>query len=225
MKTYSFSPFVRAALCASTLITSCSLNVALAQTPARTDKTAQTPARPDKIMTIAELRTCMKLEQTNKKNAAEILQEQDAFKRDQEAVKAEQVEVKKTNDDIRARLATLAAERDAISTASTALSTKAQAAKTDEEKAAAEADRVKLAERNRQYEQDAEKFNAMQPALRDRVTALNERIDAINQRNKTINERVEPHQAQVATWRSTCSNRRFRKEDEIVIKKELAAGK
>jgi len=200
------------------------VSVAVAQTPARPDKT-QPPARPDKIMTIAELRTCMKLEQANKKNAAEILQEQDAFKRDQEAVKVEQAEVKKANDDIRARVATLNAERDAISTASTALSAKVAAAKTDEEKAALESERVKLLERNRQYEQDADKFNAMQPALRERVTALNERIDAINQRNKTINERVEPHQAQVASWRSTCSNRRFREEDEIVIKKELAAGK
>ncbi len=62
---------------------------------------AATPARPDKIMTIAELRTCMKLEYSNKKAAEEILQEQETFKRDQAAVKAEQAEVSKTNDEIR----------------------------------------------------------------------------------------------------------------------------
>ena len=186
---------------------------------------AQAPARPDKIMTIAELRTCMKLEQSNKKTAQEILQQQEAFKRDQDAVKAEQVAVNKANDDIRATAATNSAERDSVSGLMSALSAKASEAKTDEQKAAIEAERATLVERNRAYEQNVERFNATQQAQGDRVNALNERIGAINQRNQTINDRVEPHQKQAALWREQCSNRRFREEEEIVIKKEMAAEK
>lgn len=186
---------------------------------------AATPARPDKIMTIAELRTCMKLEQSNKKAAEEILQEQDAFKRDQASVKTDQAEVTKANDEIRANAATITAERDALSALIAGMSAKSAAAKTDEEKAVVEAERLSLIERNRKYEESLDRFNAAQKAQRERVTALNVRIGAINERNGSVNDRVEPHQKQVALWRDQCSNRRFREEEEVVIKKELAAGK
>ena len=186
---------------------------------------AQAPARADKIMTRDQLRACMKLEQSNQKMAAEILQEQDAFKRDQDAVKIEQAEAGKVNDEIRTRAAALAAERDAMSARVAELSAKGPAAKTDAEKADYETERVKLVERNRRYEQNIELFNASQQAQRDRIAALNARIDAINQRNKTVNDRVDPHQKQLTVWREQCGNRRFREEDEIVIRKELAAGK
>lgn len=186
---------------------------------------AQASARPDKIMTMAELRSCLKLEQSNKKTAEEILQVQEAFNRDQAAIKAEQAEVNKANDALRASAATITTERDALSSLVAALSTKSSAAKTDAEKAAVEAERVTLLERNRAFEQNTDRFNATQQAQRDRVNALNERIGAINQRNQTVNDRVEPHQKQVAVWREQCSNRRFREEEEVVIKKEMAAGK
>ena len=101
MKTNFFKAFVGASVCASAILAALNANPAFAQTPARTDK----------IMTLAELRTCMKLEQSNKKSAAEILQEQATFKRDQDAVKADQAEVGKVNDDVRARSAVLNAER------------------------------------------------------------------------------------------------------------------
>lgn len=215
MKTNLFSAFVRTFVCASTVFATFGVNHAIAQ--------AATGA--DKIQTLAELRACMKLAQSNQQAAAEILQDQQAFTRDQEAIKAEQAEVAKTNDDIRARSASIVAERDAISARVSALSTKAQAASTDAEKANAEAERATLTERNRLLEQSIDSFNAMQEAQRDRITALNARIDPINQRNRTINARVEPHQKQAATWRELCGNRRFREEDEIVIKKEMAAGK
>jgi hypothetical protein len=186
---------------------------------------AQAPARSDKIMTIAELRNCMTLEQANKKNSAEILQEQDAFKRDQDSVKAEQAAVSKVNEENRARTAAIVTERDALSALISAQATKAQAAKTDAEKAEANAERTTLIERSNALEQSIDSYNAAQQAVQVRVTALNLRIDAINQRNKTINDRVEPQQKQVALWRDTCGNRRFREEDEVVIKKELAAAK
>ena len=186
---------------------------------------AATPARPDKIMTIAELRTCMKLEQSNKKAAEEILQEQDGFKRDQASVKAEQAEVTKANDGIRASAATITAERDALSAVIAGMSAKSAAAKTDEEKAAVEAERLGLIERNRKYEESVDRFNATQKAQGDRISAFNARVASINERNRTVNDRVEPHQQQVALWRDQCSNRRFREEEEAVIKKELAAGK
>ena len=212
VKTISFS--ASRILCAATLLAAFSASHAVAQAPARNDK----------IMTIAELRVCMKLEKSNNQNAAEILQAQEAFKRDQEAIKVEQAEVSKANDDIRARSATIIAERDALAPLISAVSTKMQTAKTDEEKAGAEAERLKLVERNRLLDQNIDSFNTFQQTQRDRITALNARIDPINQRNKTINDRVEPHQKQIATWRDQCGNRRFREEDEIVIKKELAAG-
>ena len=40
---------------------------------------AQSAARPDKIMTISELRVCMKMKQVNDASAAEILQAQQSF--------------------------------------------------------------------------------------------------------------------------------------------------
>jgi hypothetical protein len=218
MSSYRFNvktQILSACICAAAALATLSAN------PAR----AQSPARNDKVMTIAELRACMTLEQSNKKAAAEILQEQDGFKRDQDAVKAEQAGVNKANDEVRARSAMIVAERDAISTLVSALNTKAEAAKTDADKAEVEAERVKLVERSRLLEQNIDSFNASQQALRDRVAALNARIDAINLRNKTINDRIEPQQKQVATWRDLCGNRRFREEEEVVIKKELAAGK
>jgi hypothetical protein len=186
---------------------------------------AQAPARNDKIMSRDELRACMKLQQSNEKNAAEILAEQQAFKRDQDAVKVEQAEVAKINDDMRARVTALATERDAISTLSSGLSAKVEAAKTDAEKAAVEAERAKLLERNAQYEQDVERFRGGEQTQRDRVAALNERIGSINQRSKTVNDRVEPHLAQVAQWKDQCGSRRYREEDEALIRKELAASK
>ena len=203
------------ALFASALLAVLSANQAVAQAPARNDK----------IMTIAELRVCMKLEKSNNQNAAEILQTQEAFKRDQDAIKLEQVEVSQANDDIRARSAAINAERDALSPLTSALSAKLQMAKTDAEKADAEAERLTLTERNRQLDQNIDSFNTLQQTQRDRITSLNVRIDPINQRNKTISERVQPHQKQIATWRDQCGNRRFREEDEIVVKKEMAAGK
>lgn len=186
---------------------------------------AQTPARSDKIMTIAELRSCMKLEQTNKRSAAEILADQESFKRDQEAVKAEQAAVGKLNDDIRARTTVLSAERDAISALATGLSAKAEAAKTDAERADFAVERAKIVDRNSLYQIEVDRFNLIQQAQRDRVSAFNERVDAINVRNKTINDRVEPQQIQVALWRDQCGKRRFREEDEVAIQKEFAAGK
>jgi hypothetical protein len=186
---------------------------------------AQNAARPDKIMTREELRACFKLKQSNDTAAAAILQEQQAFASDQDAIKAEQAEVNKGNDDIRARSTVLMAERDAIAAVVSELSAKAQTAKTDAEKADYEAERAKLIERNRMHQQNAESLNAAQQTQVERVNALNERIVAINQRGKTVNDRVEPQQKQVATWREQCSNRRFREEDEIALKKELAAGK
>jgi len=181
--------------------------------------------RGDKIMTISELRACMKLKQTNDATAAEILQAQQGFTRDKDAIKAEQAEVKKLTDDIRARGTTLRAERDSMSSRVTELSALATAAKTDEQKAEYETERKKLVERNLVYEQDAAKFTADQKVVIERVEALNARVDEFNKRNDTINDQVGPHQDKVIEWRTQCGNRRFREEDEAVIKKELAAGK
>ena len=215
MKTNFSRAVVGISLCASALIATFGANIAAAQAPVRSDK----------IMTIAELRACMKLEQSNKLTAAEILQDQEAFKRDQDAIKAEQAEVNRANADARTRSATIGAERDALSALVSALSTKGQAAKTDAEKAEYEVERTKLVERDRLLQQNIDSFNAAQTAQLERINALNARIAPVNQRNKTINDRVEPHQKQTAAWRDQCGNRRFREEDEIVIKKELAAGK
>ena len=215
MKTNSSPAVVRQLLCACATIITLGSNLAVAQAPARSDK----------IMTITELRACMKLAQANKLTAAEILQEQAAFTRDQDAIKAEQAEVNQANADARARSASIVVERDALATLVSALETKGQAAKTDAEKADYEAERIKLVERDRLLQKNIASFNAAQTAQLERINALNARIAPINERNKTINDHVEPHQKQIAAWRDQCGNRRFREEDEIVIKKELAAGK
>ena len=225
VKTTFFSAFARAYVCAAGIIVVGGTNDAFAQAPIRADKSqkAAVPAPTEKIMTIAELRACMMIERANKKAAAEILREQDNFKRDQDAVKAEQVAVNKANDEIRGRSTTIVSEREALSTLLSALAAKGQAAKTDEEKAELGVERSKLVERSRQLEQTIDSFNASQQAMADRVAALNARIDAVNQRNQTVNDRVEPQQKRVAEWREQCGNRRFREEDEVLIKKELAA--
>lgn len=176
-------------------------------------------------MTIGELRMCTTLERSNKKAAGEILQAQDGFTRDQNSVKAEQAEANKASDELRARSVALFAERDAIAALASALSAKAESIKTDAAKADFEAERANLIEKNRVHGDDTERFNKMQQVQRDRVGALNERVDAINQRHKTVNDHVEPHQKMVASWNEQCRNRRFREEDELAIKKELAAGK
>jgi hypothetical protein len=204
------------------------LNVALSAAAvllAHAPVVAQTTARPDKIMTISELRVCMKMQQANDASARNILDDQQAFSRDQTVVKAEQAEVNKGNDELRAKIAALTAERNTMNTDVAALSDRAQSAKTDEEKAAYEKDRQALIERNRLYEQNAAKVRETQEAQLVRINALNARIDALNARQGPLNDRVEPQQKKVATWREQCGNRRFREEDEIVIKKELAAGK
>ena len=216
---YPFSAVVRPALYTSLLLVALSVAVVHGQSPARSDK----------IMTLAELRSCMSLEQANKKATAEILKDQDGFKRDQDAVQAEQTEVNAASAELRARSAAIVAEREAISAGITALNALTQNAKTDAERATVEsataADRAKLIERSRVLEQSIDRFNASQQTLRDRVTALNTRVDAINQRNITVNDRVEPHRQQTTLWRDQCAGRRFREEDEIAIKKEMAAAK
>jgi hypothetical protein len=186
---------------------------------------AQTPARSDKIMTISELRTCMKMKQANDAAAAEILQTQQSFARDKDALKTEQADVKKASDEFRVRGAALRSERDEISNRVTELNALGAAAKTDEQKAAYETERKKLVERNRVYEQNAATFTVDQKVIIERVDALNARVDAFNKRNDTINDQVGPQQDRVIEWRTQCGNRRFREEDEVVIKKELAAGK
>ena len=176
-------------------------------------------------MTIGELRICLTLKSANERAAADILQEQQTFTRDQDAVKAEQLEVDSGNNELRARSARLASERETMNALVSALSAKDTTVKTDAEKSDHESERAKLVERSRLHGEDAARFNAAQLAQRERVNALNERINAINARNISINDRVEPHQQKIATWRDQCSNRRFREEDEIAIKKEIAAGK
>jgi hypothetical protein len=204
--------------CAITLLAVFSASHAFAQT-------SQSATRPDKIMAIAELRTCFKLKASNEASAASILQEQESFKRDEDAVKSEQAEVARASDALRARSAALATERDAMAALVPQLSAQAEAAKTDAEKAAYDAERAKLVERNAAHQKNVESFNAAQQPLLERVNAVNARVVAINARGKTINDRVEPQQKQVATWKEQCGSRRYREEDEIVVKKEMAAGK
>lgn len=186
---------------------------------------AQAPVRSDKIMTLAELRSCMTLERANSVAAAEILQTQQAFKTDQDSVKAEQAEVDRANQTARERSAAITAERNTLSTAISEHATKAQTASTDADKAAAEAERVTLMQRSDALQQSVDAFNAAQLLLRERISALNARIDAINLRSKTINDRVEPQKQSSAKWRDQCASRRFREEDEVLIKKELATTK
>ena len=186
---------------------------------------AQAPARSDKIMSINELRSCMMLERANTIAAAEILQTQQAFKTDQDSVKAEQAEVDRFNQLTLERINAINAERAALSAAISAHAAKAQAASTDADKAAADAERVTLVQRGDALDQSVNALNAAQPALRERVAALNVRIDAINLRSKTVNDRVEPQKQRAAEWRDQCASRRFREEDEVLIKKEMAATK
>jgi hypothetical protein len=192
--------------------------------PPRVEK-APAPAKSDRIMTIDELRSCMTTQKANEEDAISIKQEQADFTRDQDAIRAEQADVKKINEEILARSATLRAEREAMNNRITELRAMAEAAKTDADKAEYEKERDKLAERNRVHERASAEFNTLQQTQSARIDALNARIGPLNERSKTINDRVEPLQAKLASWREQCANRRFREEEEIVIKKELANAK
>ncbi len=190
-----------------------------------TAQLAFSQAKTDKIMTRDELRTCMKTKQSHDVEAAAIKRDQDSFARDYDGLKTEQAAVVAANEESRARSAALTAERNAIVTRTDELRARAETAKTDAEKADYETERTKLIERNRLHEIESAKFNEAQNALRARVDALNARIATINERSKTVNDRVEPLQKRVADWRDQCGNRRFKEDDEILIKKELAAAK
>jgi chromosome segregation ATPase len=186
---------------------------------------AVAPAKSDRIMTIDELRSCMTMQKANEEEAASIKQEQADFTRDQDAIRVEQADVKKVNEEILARSTALRAEREAMNNRITELRAMAEAAKTDAEKAEYEKERDKLAERNRGHERASAEFNATQQAQSARIDALNARIGPLNERSKTVNDRVEPLQAKLTSWREQCANRRFREEEEIIIKKELANAK
>ncbi|MBL8309362.1 MAG: hypothetical protein JNL19_02965 [Burkholderiales bacterium] len=217
--------FNRAALLVVSLFAA---GLAHSQTPTSRKPSTAPPApaaKADKIMSIDELRTCMTMQQANEKNAALLLQTQDDYKRDQEAVKAEQADVAKASAAQRARLAALTTERETVAAAVTDLNARIGAAKKDEERAALEPERATLNERSAAFGKALDDYNAAQGALRDRVTALNTRIDALNARSKTVNDGIEPHKESVAKWREQCGSRRYREEDEIAIKKELAANK
>jgi chromosome segregation ATPase len=186
---------------------------------------AQPAAKTDRIMTIDELRTCMTMQKANEVEAAAVKQEQADFTRDQDTIRAEQAEIKKVNDDIVARSNALRADRESMANRVTELRAMAEAAKTDAEKADYEREREKLAERSRAHDRATAEFNSTQQSQAARIDALNARIGPLNERGKTVNDRVEPLQEKLASWRVQCSNRRYREDDEIAIKKELAARK
>ena len=186
---------------------------------------AQAPARPDKIMSLDELRQCMKTKKVNETAAAALTVEQENFKRDQDAVKAEQAEINAINERNRARTAEIVAEREALAKLVSDMSVRVATVKTDAEKADYETDRLKLVERGNELQKNTQAFNAAQQALQPRVAALNQRIDSINERSRRINNGVAPLQKDDADWRAQCGNRRFREEDEVQIKKEMAAAK
>lgn len=203
-------------------------------TPSAAKKAATTPAKKsaatteatgevkrDRIMSIDELRVCMTIQKSNEAEAASVRNEQAAFVRDQDAVRTEQAEIKRINDELLTRSAAIRSERDAIRARVDELRAVATNAKTDAEKAEYEKQREAIGERNRKHDEVSAKFNADQQAHADRIDALNAKIEPLNARGKTVNDRVEPLQDKIAKWREQCGNRRFREEDEIVIKKEL----
>lgn len=196
-----------------------------ATTPAKKAPATETTGevKRDRIMSIDELRVCMTMQKSNEDEAGLIRNEQAAFVRDQDAIRVEQAEVKRINDELLTRSAALRSEREAIRARVDELRAVATNAKTDAEKADYEKQREAIGERNRKHDESSAKFNADQQAHANRIDALNAKIEPLNARGKTVNDRVEPLQDKIAKWREQCGNRRFREEDEIVIKKELAA--
>jgi hypothetical protein len=101
----------------------------------------------------------------------------------------------------------------------------AEAAKTDEQKAAYEVERVKLTERGNLHTASNAQYNVDQQDFNKKNDALNARIPALNERGKAVNDGVESLQTKVSAWQSNCSKRRFREDDEILLKKEMATKK
>lgn len=174
-------------------------------------------------MSIDELRACMTTKKVNDDEASALKREQADFARAQDAVRAEQNEVKKSNDELLTRAAVLRSEQAAMMSRVDELRLIALEAKTDADKAQYEQERDRLAERNRLHDLAIVNFNAAQQAQATRIEALNARIGPLNERGKAVSDRVEPVQEKVVAWRAQCGNRRYREEDEIAIKKELAA--
>ncbi len=182
-------------------------------------------AKPDRILSREELRACMQQKQANDAEDTAIKEKQKLYTQEQATVRAEQAELNKVADNLRIRKTESRTELDAINSRANELRTIAGAAKTDEQKAAYEIERVKITQRGNLHEANNVKYNADQQDFNKKLETLNTRISALNERGKTINDGVEPVQTKVTAWRNNCSSRRYREDDEILIKKEMAAKK
>ena len=196
-------------------------SVAPAKVPAKkaAPLSAAEPAKPrQRLLTIDQLRRCMKL-------------------KDDAAVEGAAVEVEKSAAELerakiiedRAALQKLVADRDIEAKAIVAEQAEIVANAKEFEKpvekselAALNAKRIRhnaLIEANKKRVDD---FNATRTAVNATNSQLDQRIAASNARIKALGTRVDEHNYNLEDWKADCMNRPYDEADEILILKERA---
>lgn len=202
---------------------------------------AQTPAKKgDKIMSKDELRACMTLDQSNETRTDEIekrhealSKERDALENKQDDTEPQRAEVDRLLEEVKLADAKVAENAALIEDWNGRMAEFAKKAKEMRNAARREQvlkqERIKLESANEPLVADrAAKVAAYEKA----VESLNQRITQRSSGSVEWNKRYEALRAEEAElnkskdkWTSECSNRRFRENDEMAIKKELAAKK
>lgn len=202
---------------------------------------AQAPAKKgDKIMTKDELRACMTLDQSNETRTEAIEKRHEALSKERDALENAQddtgplrAEVDRLLEEVKQADAKVAENATKIEDWNSRMADFVK--KSKEMRNAARREQVLKQERIKLE-------SANEPLIADRaakVAAYEKAVESLNQRitqrsggSVEWNKRYDALRAEEAElnkskdkWTSECSNRRFRENDEMAIKKELDAKK
>lgn len=179
---------------------------------------AAEPAKPkQRLMTLDQLRRCMKLANENATEAV-------ALTKERVDVETERAKLMEEKGALQTRSETLQAEGKAIvEEQAELLEGSKELAKLAEKSDLKEAEAKRLShnvriDSNRQRVDD---FNASRIAIKTTKDALDPRIEASNVRLKKFQNSVEEHNYGVEDWKAECANRPYAEADEVIIKKEM----
>lgn len=225
--------------------TSIILATAIAMAMAHSYATAQAPAKKqakgsNAIMTKAELRACMKLDKSNEIRTDEIEKRHETLSKERDALEKvvddsapARAEIEKLLEEVKQADALVAANAAEIEDWNTRNAEYTK--KSKEMRNAARRGRVLQQERSKLEAANEEltAVRATKVAVYEKaVEALNKQITERSGGNVAWNQRYDALRAEEAElnkakdkWAAECGNRRFREDDEIAIKKELAGKK
>lgn len=212
-------------LCLATLLT---LAGAQAQVPSATSSkapakkpaaTTTESAKPrQKLLTLDQLRRCMKLDASNASEGAALRQEKIEVEAERAKLMEERAALQSLSESLAADAKAIVAEQDALVESSKEL------AKPVDKSALKEAEAKRLAhnalvDSNRKR---VEGFNAQRTQVNSTRGDLDTRIAASNVRLKKFQDRADEHNYNVEDWKADCADRPYAEADEIIVKKEMA---